>query len=384
MIPSPLRVALVFALLLATPLAAQAQSDFLMPQGQLPAAFSGSGLSSAFGVTVADVGGANPAALGGFEQTTVGVSYGLGTAAEVASDVEVGPANGLRPQSAAVVFPRGAWTFGVSYSQRYASSMDMCIPRQTPYNPDVESSGWCAEQTARAEVLASQVAYRTIGTSGSTFDLALRLGLGRGSINSEIDNVTGMFSEWGLQFAAGVRYRTDRYGLAVHYEHALRVEGATDYEGGLETPVPTTGPDGQGEIAGFIEDFSFSVAAIPARLSLSTTVDATPTLDIGADLHYAFWQMEDADRYENQIEAAAWARLDLSDRALASFGVWRQGGHPFSRSAFVDDGQAIYLTLGGALTFDRLRLDAAVADSRLLSGAEQRQTLVKVGASVRL
>ena len=270
----------------------------------------------------------------------MGISYGLGTAAEVAGEVEVGPANGLRPRSLAAVFPRGAWALGFSYTQRYASSLDTCIPRQTPTSPDVEPAGFCAEQTARAEVLASQAAFHTVGTSGSTLDVGVRLGLGRGSINSQIDDLTGRFSEWGLQFAAGVRYRADRYGLAVHYEHALRVKGATYYEGGLETPVPTTGPDGQGEITGSIEDFSFSVAAIPARLSLSTTVDATPTLYIGADLHYAFWQMEDADRYENQTEAAVWARLDLSDRALASFGVWRQGGHPAARSVFVDDGQA--------------------------------------------
>ena len=42
------------------------------------------------------------------------------------------------------------------------------------------------------------------------------------------------------------------------------------------------------------------------------------------------------------------------------------------------------MTLGGAVTFDRLRLDAVLADSRLLSASFHRQTLVKVGASVRL
>lgn len=333
---------------------------------------------------MADMGGANPAALSTFEQTTLGMSYGFGTAAEIAGDVEVGPANGLRPQSVAVVFPSGAWTFGIGYNQRYASNLSTCIPTQTPTSPDVEPLDFCVEQTARMETYASQAAYRTVGASGSTLDIGVRIGLGRGSMNSQIDDITGRFSAWGPQLAAGVRYRADRYGFAVHYEHALRVEGETDYEGGLETPVPLGG-GGPGGLPVYTEVRSVSVAGLlPARLSFSAAFDVTPTLDVGADLHYAFWQMEDADRYENQTEVAAWTRLELSERTLASFGVWRQGGHPAARNVFVDDGRAVYLTLGGALTFDRLRLDTVVADSRLLSAEEQRQTLVKLGASVRL
>lgn len=377
------RVALACVLFLTLSLAAQAQSAFLMPQGQSPAALSGAGLSSAFGVSVTDVGEANPAALGRFDQTAVGVSYKLGTPAEPVQDLEVGPANGLRPQSVAAVTARGAWTLGISYNQRHASSLNTCIQRQTSENPDIEPVEWCVEQTARAEVLASQAAYRTVGTSGGTLDLGLRLGLGRGSIISQIDDVTGRFSEWGLQFAAGIRYRTARYGLAASYESALRVEGETDYEGGISTPLPQTGPNGSGEIAGSIESFSFKANALPARVGLSLALDATPALGFGADLRYALWQAED-DHYENQLDVAGWARFDLSDRALASLGVWRQGQHPMVRSVFVDDGHAVFLTLGGALTLDRFRLDAVVADSRLLSAEQHRQTLLKVGASIQL
>jgi hypothetical protein len=371
-------------LLLVLPSLALAQDYFLSPQGQPPAAFGGGGLSSAFGVSATDVGGANPAALGGFEHTTVGASYVLGTAAEIADDVEVGPANGLRPQSAAVVLPRGAWTFGLSYNQRYASSLDTCIPRQTAENPDIEPLEWCVEQTARAEVLASQVVYRTVGASGSTLDLGVRLGLGRGSIDSQIDDITGSFSSWGVQLAAGLSYHVDGVGFAASYETVLRVEGDMGAEGGLETPEPPGG-GGPGELPAFTEDRSTSVAgAIPARLGLSAAFKAAPTLDIGADLHYAFWEMEDADRFENQLEAAVWTRLDVSERALASFGMWKQGGNPVARGVLASDGQAVYLTAGGALTFDGLRLDAVVADSRLLSDEGHRQTLVKLGASVRL
>jgi hypothetical protein len=371
------------ALLLLLPSLALAQDYFLSPQGQPPAAFSGGGLSSAFGVSAADVGGANPAALGGFEHTTVGTSYLLGTAAGIAGHDEVGPANGLRPQSLAAVFPRGAWALGIGYSQRYTSRLKACIPRQTPENPDIEPASFCAEQTARVETLSPQVAYRRVLAYGSALDLGVRLGLGRGSVDSQFDDVTGRFSEWGLQFAAGMSYHADGVGLAVYYESALRVEGATDYEGGLETPGPTTGPEGQGEIGSSIEDFSFSAAALPARVGFGVVLNATPMLGFGADLHYAFWQMEE-DRYENQLEVAGWTRFDLSDRALASLGVWMQGRRPFSRNIVGDDGRAIYLTAGGALTFDRLRLDAVVADSHLLSDEGHRQTLVKLGASVRL
>jgi hypothetical protein len=343
---------------------------------------SGAGLSSAFGVSVADVGEANPAALGRFAQTEVGVSYRLGTPAEAVQDVEVGPANGLRPQSLAAVIARGAWTLGISYNQRYASSLDTCIPRYTSENPDIESVEWCVEQTARVETLSPQVTYRSVRADGSTLSVGARLGLGRGSINSQIDDITGTFSAWGLQAAAGVRYRADRYGLAVHYEHALRVEGDMDSEGGLEAPEPLG--SGPGNLPVYTEDRSASVSgAVPARLSLSAVFDAAPTLDFGADLHYAFWQMED-DRYENQTEAAAWARLDLSERAFASFGVWVQGQHPMARSFFISDDRAVFLTLGGVFTLDRLRLDAVVADSRLLSAEQHRQTLAKLGASVRL
>lgn len=379
------RAVLAAGLVLALSGAACAQGVYLLPHGQAFPALSGAGSSSAFGVRVADVGEANPAALGTFGQTEVGVSYRAGTAAEIVRDIEVGPAFGLRPQSVAVVLPAGAWAFGVSYSQRFAAEVDYgCIPVMTPVEPDIEPLDFCAAETARLETFSPQVAYRWGRHGGSTLDVGVRLGLGHGSMDGQIGDVTGTFSAWGFQAAAGIRYRTEWYGLAVHYEHALRVEGEMDYQGGLVAPVPTTGPDGEGEIAGSIEDASFRVAAIPARLSFSTAIDVAPTLDIGADLHYAFWQWEDEEQYENQTEVAAWGRLAVTDRALASFGVWMRGRHPSARSVFVEDGRATYLTVGGALSFERLRIDAVVADSHLLSAESHRQTIVKVGLGVTL
>jgi hypothetical protein len=67
------RTALAFGLSLFLSSGVLAQAPFLLPQGQSLPALSGAGLSSAFGVSVADVGEANPAALGRFEQTEVGV-----------------------------------------------------------------------------------------------------------------------------------------------------------------------------------------------------------------------------------------------------------------------------------------------------------------------
>jgi hypothetical protein len=132
--------------------------------------------------------------------------------------------------------------------------------------------------------------------------------------------------------------------------------------------------------------------ALPARIGLSAEFAATSALRLGADLARVTWKSawaeHDEDGFlENGIDAALWGRLDLSERTLVSFGLLsldRNRWGDETSEVFDYSGRAIFMTFGGAVTLDRFRLDAVVADSRLLSAAEQRQTLVKVGASVRL
>ncbi len=385
--------------LLSTPALAQGDvvsSDdpdrfFILMQGFREGPLSGAGLSSAFGVSVADVGSANPASLSAFERPEVGLAYRFETSIPdgYVAGIEYQAMNGARPQSAAAVVPLGAWTLGASYSQRYAAEMDFgCIPRMTESDPNSDEIAFCATQSARLETVSPQVAYRTALQTGSELTFGLRLGIGYARITSTIDSLEGSFSDVGAQVAVGVRYRKPgAFGLAAYYESALRVEGSATFEG--EGPDPTIGPTGEGELVGEIRNLGQFGDAIPARLGASAEVEVRPRVRLGADAAWVFWKgaWDSDEQFEDNAEAALWGRLDLSERALVSAGLRWQDRDRWD-NGFEDivdySGRAIYLTAGGALTFDRLRFDAVVADSHLLSGQEQRQTIAKLGASVRL
>ena len=364
----------------------------ILMQGFRDGALSGSGLSSAFDVSVTDLGSANPAALSGLDQATAGLAYRFETSIPEGyiAGIEYQAINGARPQGAAVAVPLGAWTVGASYGQRYAAEMDFgCITRTTKADPDGGVDDYCLSQSARLETVSPQATYRRVFQNGSELAFGLRLGVGFAQSTAVIDSLEGSFSDTGTQVAVGVRYqRPGAFGLAAYYESALRIKGSAAFEGeGLE-PVDQGGPTGGG-IAVEVRDSDGQLGdAIPARLGASAEIEVSPRLHFGADAAWVFWKAawDGNDQLKNNAEAALWGRLDLSERALVSAGLRWQDRDRWEEfeSVFDYSGRAIYLMLGGAVTLDRLRLDAALADSHLLSGESQRQTIVKVGASVRL
>ncbi len=400
MLPLVRCVALSLAALLSVPVLAQGDNVpsndpnrlLILMQGFRDGPLSGSGLSSAFGVSVADAGGANPAALGTFDRPEVGFAYRFETSIPEGyiAGIEYGAMNGARPQSAAAAVPVGGWVLGVSYSQRYAAEMDFgCIPRTTEFGPDSDENAFCVTRAARLETVSPQAAYRTVLEDGSELAFGLRLGVGFAQSTAVIDSLEGSLSDVGAQVAVGVGYRKPgAFGLAAYYESALRVEGSATFEGEGIGPVGQGGPAGDGQIGGEIRDLGRYGDAIPARLGASAEVEVRPNLRLGADAAWVFWKAawDGNEQLKNNAEADLWGRLDLG-RALVSAGLrWQdrnRWGEQFN-DAFDYSGRAIYLTAGGAITFDRFRLDAVLADSHLLSGTEQRQTIVKVGASVRL
>lgn len=392
------------ALLLALPGLALAQGDFvnsgperlfILPQGFTAPALSGAGPSLAFGVTLGDAGRANPAALATFDRAAVGLAYQFETSVNDGWLGGIGyeAANGMRPLSAAAVVPVGAWSFGVSYQQRYAATMDFGeVPYQTVDNPEIDpSTTFEIDWSSRLTTVTPQVAYRAELETGE-LAFGLRVGFGYGQFESEVRTEGGLdpalvggeyedFSDWGTQVAAGASYRADGVGLALYYESALRVEGTRRgrfvLDPTIEEPV--------------VQTFDLPISdAIPARAAVSGEVEVRPGFEMGADVARVFWKdawPEDADQMRDQIDASAWTRLRVSESGEASLGLSYQGRGRWGddiEEAFDYSGRAIYLTAGGALTFDRLRLDAVVADSRLLSAEQHRQTLVKLGASVRL
>ena len=401
--PFNLRLA-AFVFLLVLPSLVLAQGDvvntgperlFILPQGFTASALSGAGPSLAFGVTLGDAGRANPAALAAFDGAAVGLAYQLETSVEDGwlGGISYEAANGVRPQSAAAVVPVGAWAFGLSYQQRYAATMDFGeVPYQTIDNPEVDPSAtFDMEWASRLTTVAPQVAYRASLETGE-LALGLRVGFGYGQFESEVRTEGDLdpafaggdyedFSDWGTQVAAGVSYRTDGVGLALYYESALRIEGTRAVR--FIVGIPVEEPD--------IRTLDLPISdAIPARVAVSGDVEVQPGVRVGADVARVFWKdawPEDADQMRDQIDASAWTRLRVSESGEASLGLIYQGRGRWGdhiEEAFGYSGRALYFTLGGALTFDRFRLDAVVADSRLLSAEEHRQTVIKLGASVRL
>ncbi|MEM1041581.1 MAG: hypothetical protein AAGI91_03035 [Bacteroidota bacterium] len=380
---------LLFTLSLATfgSLSASAQGDtrtdpeperfFILIQGYRAGALSGSGLSSSFGVQVADIGSANPAALGAFGEAVAGLSYRVETAIGEGylAGIGYGPRNSVRPQSASVAVPVGAFTLGLSYAQRYAAEMQFePIPTPPEIDPTLEFE---ASFASRLETISPQAAYRTTLKGGGVLAIGLRLGIGYASFERTVDNLSAAFSGWGTQLAGGLTFRTEKVGWAVYGESALRVEG--EYDQVIASPPGDDSPDRVQSLP--------TADALPPRIGVSAEVAARQTLDLGIDAAWSFWTEAWDESGQDSGEVAAWGRLHLANDRTVSFGVlWQdrnRWGEVFNE-VFDYSGRAIYLTLGGALTLDRFRLNAVVADSRLLSGAEQRQTVVKLGASVQL
>lgn len=371
--------------LLPNPVLAQGDSPNYEPsrflvlmQGFAPGGLGGSGLSAAFDVPVANVGSVNPAALGAMERPAAGISYQVATAIDEAyvAGIGYGPMNGARPQSAAVAVPLGALVLGLSYDQRYAAETDFgCIPRE--FGPELEP--YCAHATSRLETISPQVAYWSTFPNGGEVAVGLRLGFGYGQYESVVDTLAGSLTDWGALVALGASYRVPgAFGLAAYYESALRVEGVVSYGGGSvsEGAPPATHVVPHAD-------------ALPARLGASAEWAATPALTLGADVARVFWKAawNGSGRLKDDTDAALWGRLDVSERALVSFGLLSQGrnrwGDEFNE-LFDYSGRAIYFTLGSALTLGNVQLEAVIADGRLLSAEQHRHTIVKLGASVGL
>lgn len=235
-----------FALILLVVGPAWAQGDtrvrperiFLAMQGFTASNLSGAGLSSAFGVRIADVGGVNPTALAMFDRPSVGLSYQFETAIDEGYIAHIGyaPVADARPRSAAVAVPLGAWTLGLSYTQRYAAELDLGVDLPAIITESGEEPGFAYDLVwrSRMETVAPQIAYQTSIATGGTIVLGARVGFGFARFASDADIVSGeidgpigvdyeSFRGQGTHVAAGASYRTDRYGLAGHYESELRV-----------------------------------------------------------------------------------------------------------------------------------------------------------------
>ncbi len=354
-----------------------------VPQAHRFAALSGTSLSATFDVPVANVGAGNPAALGAFDRAALGLAYQLDTSIKggyfsEAFDYEAD--NDARPQSAAVVAPVGAFRIGASYVQRHAGGLGFDTILGLPGTSSADTAA--SSITACVETFSPQAAVRVESALAEEDVLVfgLRLGFGRAGFEERLDTLATRFSDWGTHFAVGASYRTGTakpLGLGLYYESGLRFEAAATRR------FPVSGGPGGGEV----EIASFPVRyddALPGRLGLSLRYEPTPTLRVGADAARVFWE-ETSEQRLDQFDASAYAQLDVAEDALVSFGVFSQGRGYFENGDVFDySGRAVYLALGGAVTFEHVRLDAALADSHLLAASEHRQTILKVGASVQL
>ena len=125
---------------------------------------------------------------------------------------------------------------------------------------------------------------------------------------------------------------------------------------------------------------------MPGRLGLSFRYAPSRRLHVGADAARVFWA-DTGEGRRNQFDTSVHAQVDVIEVASVSFGVFSQGRNFFSKEfaeVFDYSGRAIFVTLGGVVTFDRFRLDAVIADSHLLGASAHRQTVLKFGASVEL
>ncbi|MFO7525793.1 MAG: hypothetical protein R6W68_10090 [Ignavibacteriaceae bacterium] len=368
----------LFILLIAN-IFPQNNIDLLVPpQGFGIQSLNSSGNSSIVNGTF-NILAMNPAAIATLENYSFGISY------QISSDIETGWINDskvfrqidLVPQSSGAVVSWTNFSFGLGFTQSYNSRVDFI------WNPHSFEDPEITEFKGRVNSYSASAAY-SINDIHKGSDLSFGIKYTFNSVNfvsqGSWDEVS--LSDYASSYAFGILYsnkstsgRISKIGLSF----TTNTKFEEEYSVSSMTVIII-------DNSNRIQDIKQNTVSgnIPAKLNLDLSFDISDNFNLNGSLAGIFWSKNN-NQLKDQTEISAGVTYYLNEIISPSLGFYltdRKYEPDFYN--FNNKFNTLCFIAGTRVSFNKISLDIALADSHLFSDEFSRQTIGKLGLGVML
>lgn len=360
-------------------------SLMIFPQGNTIESLSGYGNSGLINST-SNISGLNPAALNNIKNKSAGISYQFESGI---NDVWIGVFKYKRitnfvPQSAGFILPYKNWRFGLSMSQHYNSFIfTPPIPVTTMEQPDGTGEFITAEYRTNLydySIITSYVFENIF--NNAELSVGTRIGWGNLIYNASLADVQADIKDNSTTFSIGGVYKQKledkKYiQLGLYYESGTNFKSQYSYNG---KGAFRSNDSNYYQIQ--TSNLPFE-AKFPSKMQFDFDVDIISNLKLLGNLSYIFWK-DVKTNAANNIEFSFSGFYEFNDLFSASAGFYNATLNfdyvpPILGSDINKEMKALYLTAGFVINLKEFKIDAAFADSHLISGAYRQQTIGKLG-----
>lgn len=326
----------------------------------------------------------NPAAINEFKRYSFGLSYQVESNKTWFADIEISRITNFTPQSVGVVIPVKNLRVGIGMGQIYNAFLDLGEILITPtINPDGtgETYNTIFETTVQRYSLLLSYSFENLVIDKSNFIIGFKINLNRLHENGSLSiyNISESIYEnsWAIGSVYKINYAENKsiqFGLAfesnVLFNKSIMIE--VNLPDTILNPLP-----GVYEIV-YPNNL---VGKIPSKLMFDTDISLSHKLKALGNISSIFWNGI-SDEYKVQMEFSGSVIYLFSNILSASIGFYYTDGN--AKDDFVSDKlNALFLTAGIEFQYDVLVASLAIADSHLLSGDFQKQTIGKMLLGVR-
>ena len=270
---------------------------------------------------VAEIGSANPASLGNFNQFAAGLGFQYITEADYVSDIKIERAKQWLPSAFGIAYPFKELRFGLSYHQKYNSYLNFGrIELTTTTMPD--GTGEFYEPSNEIIIHSPSVLF-----SYSFSDLIFiedKLVLG-GQLfwdfwqaEEKILRSTATVSANDISWKMGIIYNyTSALGIGLLYEKGIDMEGEVNIDSKLIIVSPF-------DSTGYITSIPLNAIQkfqLPDKLSIGFHYQFTEQILLSSNLTNVFWNSLN-NLYEDQLDFSASTQIKLSQYFDAVFGLY--------------------------------------------------------------
>jgi long-subunit fatty acid transport protein len=343
-----------------------------------------SGISFLANSQVADVTNGNPAALGRFQNLSAGLSWQFEsdlTGPDI-MDLVLKRDRVWLPQSAGIVYPfNELLRFALGLNRRYSNLCEYTFELITPEMPMGTSEFF------KAGIESSVITYSVI--AGYTFQeflsaqrmtLALRYNLDYMSTTEEMLDITAKASGFDFSWAVGIiadfKLPECIFSFGASYEKDLDIEEKMEFDSKRSIVVPDQNLNTDVLLQ---SEATPIVTRIPARLNFGTSITFKNIFIVEVSLSQVFWS-EISGSFNDVIEYAAFISRPFLPCLTTSIGIYSTGLN-YNYTSIIDEPDALYLTAGVRLSFEKFRIDLVLADDHFSSIERREQTIVKVSGS---
>lgn len=344
---------------------------------------------------ISNISGLNPAALANFKKFLLGISYQFESEIERATDAPIGwkRVGTALPQGFGLAIPFNEFNFGISFSQKYNSSMIVQpIPITTVENPDgtgVTHDPKFETIIYNHSILVSYLFDKIFENTSLTF--GFKYTLGRMHVKQEL-YLVGIEEDvynsgWALGFDYKKHLQNENYiQIGLFYDSGIDYKKKANFEGeGLFIRVEED--LNRPEQYYKIDQYKFElVGKVPNETRMDIDISNFENIKLLGSVSYIYWKNVN-ENYKNQIEFAGSLVNSINESITYSLGFFitdRRYAEENSYNSRDGKFQAIYITAGLLIKSDILNIDLSFADSQLLSGEFRQHTIGRIGVSYNI